>query len=605
MCQIAAAQSNDERDMLLLFYPKGNLFVSATRYEKPISQVAENVTVISAEDIEAMNAHTLADVLNHIPGVQMDIKGGPGNGGIAYIQGSDDRHVLVLIDGVALNNLTDNIVDVAAITVQHVERIEIIKGPASSAWGSSLGGVINVITKSAGDPSGPEGAAAASYGEKDTGDYRAEVSGRAGRMGYYLSAGRLQSDGFAPGMSVFNDNVYTKLDMDMGNNASIVLSTGYNKGIRGLGEYAAWDMSFDDEFENAFSTLSLNTRFNGNSDLTLSLRRSKLDRINRYNSISAGTVLQEYISKEESVGGSIKLTSHNERHTFAVGADYDNGESVSSTIASGVKRLEKWAVFANDTITHGDLSITPGLRYDRISTSNDSVSPSLGATYVLGKNSIFRAGAAKGFNSPPLGFTYPAVAGYNPNPGLKAEKVWSYQAGVETAALRYLWVKTTAFRHDVSDEIASELQPDGTVTKVNMNKTKRYGLEVEVETAPVYNLAFKGGYAYQEVRDSNADKKVMDKPQYTVDVGLEYDDMDSVRGLLAGHYIWWYAAPQLEGKYSSFIWDLSLGKRLLKTNNMTGEVFLTAHNLFNNSQYLMELYQNPGRWVEVGIRYRF
>ena len=127
----ASAQSVEEMDILQMIYREKDL-VTPSRSAKPISQVAENITVISAEEIEAINAHTLADVLHHVTGVQVDVRGGPGSAVNVLIQGSDPRHVQVMVDGVSLNNLADNFADVSAFPVQQIERVEIVKGPASS-----------------------------------------------------------------------------------------------------------------------------------------------------------------------------------------------------------------------------------------------------------------------------------------------------------------------------------------------------------------------------------------------------------------------------------------------------------------------------------------
>ncbi|RQW82117.1 MAG: TonB-dependent receptor, partial [Geobacter sp.] len=170
----AFAQSEREMTTLKMFYDEDDIVVTPTRYPKSISRVAENMTVITAEDIKAINAHTLADVLYYVPGVSVQIFGGPGSAANVFIQGSRTRHILLLIDGVPQNNLTDVYPDVGAVPVQAIERVEIIKGPASSTWGSSLGGVINVITKSPDETRKFGGVISSSIGERNTGDYRGQ-----------------------------------------------------------------------------------------------------------------------------------------------------------------------------------------------------------------------------------------------------------------------------------------------------------------------------------------------------------------------------------------------------------------------------------------------
>ena len=134
----------EEEDFLRLVF---DIVVTPTRHPKYISKSAENITVITSEELEMINAHTLTDALTKITGVQINILTGPGSITNGHIQGSELRQVLVMIDGIAVNNLSNNVPDFGAIPIQNIERVEIIKGPASSSWGSSLGGIINIFTK--------------------------------------------------------------------------------------------------------------------------------------------------------------------------------------------------------------------------------------------------------------------------------------------------------------------------------------------------------------------------------------------------------------------------------------------------------------------------
>ncbi len=96
--QDAFGQSAEEMEVLSMYYKEEELVVTPTRHPKPLSQVAENITVITKEEIEAMNAHTLSDVLIMVPGIQIDWRGGPGSAVNTLIQGSEFEHVRVLID---------------------------------------------------------------------------------------------------------------------------------------------------------------------------------------------------------------------------------------------------------------------------------------------------------------------------------------------------------------------------------------------------------------------------------------------------------------------------------------------------------------------------
>jgi vitamin B12 transporter len=597
------AQTEEEKNFLLMYFKEEELeVISATRSLKSIAQTAENVTVVTAEEIELMNAHTLTDVLNTITGVQIDIRGGLGNLTSPTIQGSFFNHVVVFIDGIPITSLSDNSTDTGVFPVQFIEKIEIIKGPASSIWGSSLGGVINVITKSTGKEEKIKGTLYASYGEDNTGDFRAEAYGRKNNFGYYVYAGRLQSDGL-PGlrdnMDFSGNNLYVKLSYDISSNTSLLFTVLYNKNERGDGKFPEYDFSDSDETSNFLTSLTLNTSLNDNLNLSFSLRKSKMDFDFKEELLSTGDVFK--ISTEDySYGATAKLTWKYKKHNIVFGSDYDNG---TSDIISNEKRLRKFAVFANDTLLLNKFSITPGIRYDDINITGGFVSPSLGITYEISDNTILRFFVARGFSIPILSASVDNETFYYiGNPNLDVEKVWSYQLGVETGALKYLWLKISAFRHEISDVIVDEVISEEPLlwTKINKGDQRREGMEIEVKTLPVYNTTLFAGTTFIDVSGSSTD---LTMPKYTYDLGLEYNDKKSFRAVLKGHYIWWINA--FDGDYNSFVFDFNVIKSLYKKEDHTLEVFLTGHNIFNASQYAIDDYENPKRWIEGGLRYRF
>ncbi|WP_298435471.1 TonB-dependent receptor [Geobacter sp.] len=607
----AHAQTEEDLKVLEMFYEDKDLVVTPSRDPKPISEVAENITVVTAREIEAINAHTLADVLNTITGVQIDLRGGPGTQSTPAIQGSNPFHVLVMIDGVAQNFLVNNSADVGAIPVQQIERIEIIKGPASSSWGSFLGGIINVITKSPNDERSAAGLVSTSFGERFTGDHRVELAGTVGGNGYYIHAGKLHSDGLLPNNQFDGNRAYGKFQRELQDGGSLQWTLGYSGGSRGDQEDFRADLSSRNRFDNLFSTLSFAYPVTERIDLDLALRSSwkQQDRVD--SQISSGSELLQLSVDELTYGGSAKLTWREKAHHLAFGADFDRGDVEETTSVVGIPAavvspsLTKWALFANDTIAVGNLTVIPGVRYDHTSTNGDFASPSLGVTYALGEHTVLRGSVARGFNIPPLLFTSGDGLTTAPSPGLKVEKVLAYQAGFETTLFKYFWLKSTFFRHDISDALRATLLPNGQFQISNQSKQRRQGVEVEVKTIPLYNTSLAAGYAYVDARNRDTDEQLFDVARHTFNLALQYDDRNGLRGTLTGHYIRWNAESINQAKFTPVIWDLNLAKRLFKGGGTDAEVFFTAHNLFNGSQYLIDSLKNPRRWFEGGVRFRF
>jgi vitamin B12 transporter len=604
----AFAMSEEERNFLLMYFKEEELqVVSTTRSLKSVSRVAENVEVVTKEDIELMNAHTLADVLNTVNGVVVNFSGAsPGSLALVSIQGSDAEQVAVFMDGVAMNILSSDVALVCDIPVQMIERVEVIKGPASSAWGSSLGGVVNIITKSPGKKEGLNGTASISYGERNTGDFRAEAYGKKEKFGYYVYTGRLQTDGLKPVEKISINNLYAKFSYDASDKTNLSMTLFMNRGDREEGDLSALDIYVKDKTENVLSTLDLNSSLAPGLDLNLSLRAAR-QRFDRATAILSTGETVPLLTDGRKYGASAKLSWKAGMHSLVAGSDYDYKKDITSSYIAEVPDLNVFAVYANDTMTLGKFTVTPGLRYDHTDRSGDFTSPSIGVTYELAKNTVLRGYIARGFHLPNIGATISDGILYRHNPDLRPEKVWSYQAGIESGLLKYVWLKVSGFRHDISDAIVNvDLDPEaGTWTAVNADRVRRQGVEVAIRTAKFHNFTLSAAAAFVDSKNLTTGEEIRNLPSYTYDVGLRYDDGKSFRGLLKGRYAWWNQEEQLGAKYSSFIFDLDLIKTILRRQDRSCEVFFTGHNIFNGSQYSDEFFRNARRWVEAGVRYKF
>ncbi|MCU6663732.1 Vitamin B12 transporter BtuB precursor [compost metagenome] len=125
-----------------------SLVVTANRVEQPANTVLAPNSVVTREDIERWQAKSVVEVMSRLPGVDIAQSGGMGANSSTFIRGTESRHVLVLIDGIPLNNAgISNSPDLSQIPVSLIQRIEYIRGPRSALYGSdAIGGVINIIT---------------------------------------------------------------------------------------------------------------------------------------------------------------------------------------------------------------------------------------------------------------------------------------------------------------------------------------------------------------------------------------------------------------------------------------------------------------------------
>src|SRR5438128_407242 len=124
------------------------IVVSAGQAPMEASRVGASVTVISGEELREKHIPTVAEALRSVPGVEVDQSGGRGTLTQVRIRGDEANHVLILIDGIEVNAVADANFDFADLTVDDVERIEVIRGPQSGIYGSNAqSGVISIITR--------------------------------------------------------------------------------------------------------------------------------------------------------------------------------------------------------------------------------------------------------------------------------------------------------------------------------------------------------------------------------------------------------------------------------------------------------------------------
>ena len=583
------AWGEDEEETLELFNAFQEASSTASRAPKPLSQTAENVTVVTAKEIEQLNAHTLADVLATVPGLQTWHLGGPGSVVYTYIQSSANPQILVLVDGTPLNSLGENYSEVSMVPARIIERIEIVKGAASSSWGQALGGVINVITKTPERRRTVSGIASASIGERTTADAFAELSGSSNRLGYYLSGGYLGSDGLLPHLSTHSNSTYAKLTYDLPDRSQLWGTFRFSKFNR-VDTFITdpfFDFTQREETQHLYATFGYKKNLTKQLELELNARHATKDTDNYFNLVSDGSLVQTVSGKERVTGGGAKLIWRGENNLLVAGGDYEHAEIKTTDAIIAVdllnRKVDRWGLYLNDTLTIGPVSVTPGVRFDHTATSKAQLSSSLGATWQLTDSTLLRGYMARGYSLPNVLLV-----------DRPSEKIWTSQLGMESTAVPYLWLKGTLFRNEtwnIGDTLERQIA---------------LGTELEARTTPMFNTSLGAGWTYTDTYRTSDGSTVYGAPRNTLQLALRYDDQ-KYRGVLTGRHIWWNVDPSFlpTAQYYGLIWDLHLGATLLKRENSSLELFFSGHNLFNGSQTLDGLIPYTGRWFEGGMRVRF
>jgi vitamin B12 transporter len=597
----------DEQSLMGLYYAEDELVEAPTRFPKPISQVAENVTIVTAEQIEAMHVHTVADVLYRVAGVSIaNYRSLPFQTEYILIHGSDYEHVLVLVDGIRWNSVSADSNFTNQIPLRIIRRIEVIKGAASSSWGSALGGVVNIITKDAGKAgTPPTGLVAGSLGENATSDLQAETTGGVGRFGYYLYAGRQKTDGILDALSGDNKSLYGKISVDLPRDMSMVFTVGASDPEYNYLHIPDWDLGAEIDDRVCFYTVGLNAPLGEGINLSLNAHSFGDKYADTGRLLSTGDMTDKRIDDNTTRGIRGRLAVSRGQHTVVGGAEYEHRRLKNMDGLTGYRSAavseDIRAIYVNDTYHLDRATFTAGLRYDDLSIADNIISPSLGMTYKLNETTLLRAAVARGFRKPPIPLKQGDPYFHITNPALESERTWTYQAGLETTALVYGRLKGTLFLHDTTDRW---VRNPSTWAWENDGKFRRPGLELEFESIPIHNFTLTANGTAVRLEPENREHDTL----YNANIILVYDAPRLLQGRISGHYDWWgkvIAPDSWNGNYGTFIWDLTVAKKFTLHQRLDAEVFFSAHNLFNGASFGDEFLPNADRWVEAGFTLAF
>lgn len=219
-----ASETDSEPEMVV---------VTATRQAMRANELLSDVTVVDREAIEASGQETISDLLARQPGIQMSNSGGPGTTTSFYVRGARPEQTKVLVDGVPLNSVDLSGSPLRFLSLADVERIEILRGPASALYGAdAIGGVIQIFTR--GGAQGLRADAFAGYGTQNTWQASAGVSGGNEQWRFRVEGNHQSSDGFSAQKHATNEDADKDSYRNSGGSASLSFlpATGHELGFK-------------------------------------------------------------------------------------------------------------------------------------------------------------------------------------------------------------------------------------------------------------------------------------------------------------------------------------------------------------------------------------
>ena len=581
------------------------IIVTSRRTPIDLTEISENVTSVAVDDIEYLPAQDLGEALKYIPGVNIDPRQGFGRATSISIQGAYSRQVKVMIDGIPLNTQVSEEVDPSRFPIKNISRIEVIKGAASSIWGSSLGGVINIITKDTGDSLVPKGSFTTSFAEFRTKREEFDLSGKIDNLGYYFLSSYMESGGQGPKDDVLEKKVFAKLSYDLGDNGKIVSTFGYsgadvNSGLFPDGTF--WAQPYRIRYGKIGWQLD-----SGNTDLNFELKHSRQDIVSKIHASLSDDVPFEIISKDVLYQLSLhSATNLGEEDLLILGLDLDWETIKSNIYLSKAKTVKLRAPYVNYSLKLEPWDFNFGLRYDYNSEFGEELSPSLGIVYCLDEasNSLIRFDFSRAFNAPLLLWKYNQNVNFGtiPNPNIGAERGWVYELGLESQPLPKLWLKLALYRADISDALAVAENELGEQFMKNFERFRRQGVELQFKIDISDELSFSASGAFNDIENRATKQTVRGaaSPRHSFDLALQYKNKHGLGISFFSYYDRWNEPASSQARDRKMLTDLKISQKFKKYT-----LFLNIHNLTNSKYWRDYFFPLPGRYFEGGFSFKW
>jgi vitamin B12 transporter len=540
------------------------IVVTATRLPTPRSRVASSTTVITAEDIARRQLRTVPQALKTVPGLHVVQSGGPGQQTSVFMRGANSNQTLVLIDGIEANDPSNpnGSMDLSNLLVDNIERIEIVRGPQSSLYGSeAIGGVINIITRKG--KGRPSVTARLEAGSDNTVNPRAGLSGAKGSLAYSASFTYLNTDGHSVTPKRLRDGAKKESDSYRNWTGSTRFDWAPTETLEAgfVGRYIREDKTNTDpelEDEFGFGTTEDPDAFlrsdqyylrgqgkaallGGLWDVTLAVAYTDYDRKSRNDRNDPVT---ETLDRSNFEGDKLKFEWKNdlylhEDHIVTAGLETEKETSKSN----GFTAFGSFVIFQNtdaDSRTsafylqdqfsiHERFFGNAGVRVDHDDDFGTEPTFRIAPVYLHKETRTRITGSiGTGFKAPSLnqryGFT-PTSFGtaFRGNPNLDAEKSLGWELGFEQP----LWggqfeFGATYFWSRIKDAIETVFLPDFSSTAVNLDEVHSLGVEAFMAAEPIPQLSLRVDYTYTKAEDDDGGAKLLRRPSHKVSGDIQY-----------------------------------------------------------------------------------
>jgi iron complex outermembrane receptor protein len=513
--------------------------VTATKISETRKDIPNAVIIMDDTDIQISGAKTLGELLANELGIDLRTYGNYGGAAQEiHIRGMRGNATQVFVNGVSVNSPSLGTADIGKIPLTNIERIEVVKGSGSLLYGSgAMGGIVNIITKRP-DRGKMDLEVGAGYGSQNT--YRLSAENGmffAGDFGYYITAGRTETDGFRDNSYLKQNDLSMKLILEKKEAIDISLYGDYidrkygQPGVKppsgmqdyyrgGIKFYNSEAASLLDKGGDEDGRVILEAKGKPMTWLSYNLKGHYTNMENYYyrRYASDGTGQETWVTNEVLGTDGHLVVSPFEGAKLLMGGEYKdfnwNNEGYNlnaSGSRTGSKTKTKADLFTKGAFTEAQyrpskyLKALAGFRYEDHSAFGSENLPFFGLVVNPFETTALKVNHGKHFLAPtPNDLYWPADPYTKGNLNLKPETGWHTDVTLEQSFLKdKIFVSMSYFHWNVNDKIQWEPDAQGVWSPVNLGKYKADGIEIGTKVGPFYDLTLALSYTYTDAEEKS------------------------------------------------------------------------------------------------------
>tara|TARA_B110000027_G_scaffold29454_1_gene32388 strand:+ start:554 stop:2359 length:1806 start_codon:yes stop_codon:yes gene_type:complete len=574
-----------------------SIVINSTRISLPFKKNSRTINIITAKDIKNSAATNVADLLQQVTGVDVRRRGTGGGQSDLYIRGGGFDQTLLLIDGIKMDDAqTGHHSMNAALPIEVIERIEIIKGPAARIFGqNAFTGAINIVTKKRLNNKVSINVEAGSFGQLNG---SVTLGKETENSSIIAHVGALTSDGYRNNSDYNNQNYFLKGIFNKKKQPIEVIATFFDKKF-GAENFYTTNVTFNEYEETQNSLIGVSTTFKSNKFNVIPRiywRRGQDMFLLRRD--DPGFYRNFHITNKIGVETNASYTS--DIGITGFGVDFSRFSIQSNNLGERVRTMANF--FLEHRFKSGSFDITPGIAATYFSDFKFNAFPGLDIGVQISDKVRLYGNVGYTFRAPTftdLYYSDPATSG---NPNLEPEKAFAQEIGLKYSDDKFSG-SLAIFNRD-SEDLIDYVRQNTSVnifTAANIAEVSTQGIEFESAynfKMNNYNQTITFGYTYlnDDILDQNKDlsRYSLNTLKHQLITRFTSQLFKNVRQ----NIIYKHAERTVGTSYN--VWDASL---IVDFNKFTFS--LTANNIFNAEYVESGFVQMPPSNVLVGLRYGF